>query len=166
MPTRAASGSPAGVSSPRQRLDQREPGPDRPLGLVLVRLRPAEIGEHAVAHVLGDVTRPALDHLGAAFLIGADHLAHVLGIEPRRQRGRADQIAEHHRQLAALGCRVARGAASVRAVRAVGASTLSAAMASSSLRRWPTEVTPRRQVLGGQPRQHLGVDVVGAERLG
>ena len=29
--------------------------------------------------------------------------AHVLGIEPRRQRGRADEIAEHHRELPALG---------------------------------------------------------------
>ena len=70
-----------------------------PARLVLVRLRPAEIGEHAVAHVLGDVAAPALDHLGAAALIGADHRAHVLGIEPRRQRGRAHQIAEQHRQL-------------------------------------------------------------------
>ena len=68
MPTRAASGS------PRRRLPtradaasiERQPGPDRPLGVVLVRLRPAEIGEHAVAHVLGDVAAPALDHLGAA----------------------------------------------------------------------------------------------------
>ena len=36
-------------------------------------------------------------------MIGADDLPHVLGIEPRRQRGRADEIAEHHRELAALG---------------------------------------------------------------
>ena len=32
-----------------------EPGAHRPLGIVLVRLRPAEIGQHAVAHELGDV---------------------------------------------------------------------------------------------------------------
>ena len=41
--------------------------------------------------------------IGAATVIGADDLAHVLGIEPRRQRGRADEVAEHHRELAALG---------------------------------------------------------------
>ena len=103
MPTRAASGSPAGVSSSASASIDREPGPDRPLGLVLVRLRPAEIGEHAVAHVLGDVPAPALDHLGAGVLIGADHRAHVLGIEPRRQLGRAHQVAEQHRQLPPLG---------------------------------------------------------------
>jgi hypothetical protein len=33
----------------------------------------------------------------------ADQIAHILGIEPRRQRSRADEIAEHHRQLTALG---------------------------------------------------------------
>ena len=38
----------------RRGLDDREPGPDRALGVMLVRLRIAEIGEHAVAHVFGD----------------------------------------------------------------------------------------------------------------
>ena len=105
MPTLAASGSPAGVSSPASASIERKPGPDRPLGLVLVRLRPAEIGEHAIAHVFGDVPAPALDHLGAALLIGADDATHVLGIEPRGQLGRADQIDEHHGQLPPLGFR-------------------------------------------------------------
>ena len=36
-------------------------------------------------------------------LVGADHLPHVLGIEPRRKLGRAHQIDEHHRQLPPLG---------------------------------------------------------------
>ena len=52
---------------PADRLDQSEPSSHRPLGVVLVRLRPAEVGEHAVAHVLGDMAVPAVDHLGAAF---------------------------------------------------------------------------------------------------
>jgi hypothetical protein len=34
---------------------------------------------------------------------GADDLAQILGVEPRRQRRRADQIAEHHRQLPPFG---------------------------------------------------------------
>ena len=105
MPTRAASGC-ARWRPPARRIsacNAASSGPHRPLGLVLVRLRPAEIGEHAVAHVLGDVAAPALDHLGAAVLIRADHLAHVLGIEPRRKLGRADQVDEQHRQLPPLG---------------------------------------------------------------
>ena len=35
-------------------------------------------------------------------VIGRDDAAHVLGIEPRRDRGRADKVAEHHGELAAL----------------------------------------------------------------
>jgi hypothetical protein len=66
-------------------------------------LRPAEIGEHAVAHELRDMALEAPDLARYSVLIGADHLAHVLGIELRRQRGRPHQIAEHHRQLPSLG---------------------------------------------------------------
>jgi hypothetical protein len=36
-------------------------------------------------------------------MIPGDDLAQILGIESRRQRGRADQIAKHHRQLAPFG---------------------------------------------------------------
>ena len=39
----------------------------------------------------------------AAAVVGADDLAHVLGVEPSRERGRADEVAEHDRELAALG---------------------------------------------------------------
>jgi hypothetical protein len=64
-------------------VSQLQPRPDRALGVVLVRLGPTEIGEHAVAHVLGDVAAPALDHLGAGAMIRSDHLPHVFGVEPR-----------------------------------------------------------------------------------
>ena len=82
-----------------------EAGPDRALGLVLVRPGPAEIGEHAVAHELGDVALEARDLARDGVLVGADDLAHLLGIEPARERGRADQVDEHHRQLPPLGLR-------------------------------------------------------------
>jgi len=36
-------------------------------------------------------------------VIPGDDLAQILGIEPRREFGRANQIAEHHRQLPSLG---------------------------------------------------------------
>jgi hypothetical protein len=49
-------------------------GAHRPLGLVFVRLRPAEVRQHAVAHVFRDMPAPTLDHLGAAPLVGTDHL--------------------------------------------------------------------------------------------
>ena len=36
-------------------------------------------------------------------VIGADHCPQILRIEPRRNRRRADQVAEHHRRLPPLG---------------------------------------------------------------
>ena len=86
----------------RDRLDQLEAGAHRPLGVALVGLRIAEVGEHAVAHVLGEMALEALDHRGAAALIGGDHRPHVLGVEHRRERGRVDQVAEQDGELAAL----------------------------------------------------------------
>jgi hypothetical protein len=88
---------------PGHRLDQRQPGPNRPLGVVLVGPRIAEIGEYPVAHVLGDKTAGALDDRGNAAVVGADDRAQILRVEPGRQRRRADEIAEHHRELPPLG---------------------------------------------------------------
>ena len=45
------------------------------------------------------------DRSGSGVEIGADQVAPLLGIELRGDRGRADQIAEHHREIAAFaGC--------------------------------------------------------------
>jgi len=87
----------------RHRRFYFEPGPHRPLGVVLVRPRIAEIGQHPVAHKLGDKAVIARDDAGNGVLIGADLFAQFLGVEPRRQGRRADKIAEHHRQLPPLG---------------------------------------------------------------
>ena len=81
IPTRAASGWPAGRRESGHRLDDREPGAHRPLGVVLMRLRPAEIGQHAVAHELGDVALEARDPPAQRVLVGAHDVAHVLGVE-------------------------------------------------------------------------------------
>jgi hypothetical protein len=67
-----------------------------------MRLRVAEIDEHAVSHVFGDIAAEAGDGVGDGAMISADDLAQILGIEPRRERGRADQVAEHHRELTPL----------------------------------------------------------------
>ncbi len=82
--------------------DDVEAGAHRPLGIVFVGLRIAEVNQHAVAHVFGDETVEAAHCLGDRPVIGADHLAQLFEVEPRRQRRRADQVAEHHRQLPAL----------------------------------------------------------------
>jgi hypothetical protein len=87
----------------RRGPDDGEPSPHGALGVVFVRLRITEIGEHAVAHIFGDEAAVALDRRRAAAMIAPDDLAHVLGIEPRRKRRRTDEVAEHHSEMTALG---------------------------------------------------------------
>ena len=85
------------------RLDHRQPGAHRPLGIVLMRPRIAEIDQHPVAHVLGDKAVEAADRIGDGAVVVADQLAQILRVKTRRERGRADEVAEHHRQLPAFG---------------------------------------------------------------
>jgi hypothetical protein len=80
-----------------------QPGPHRPLGVVLMRPRITEIGQHPVTHVFRDEPVIARDDAGNGVLIGADLLAQFLGVEPHRQGRRADEITKHHRQLPPLG---------------------------------------------------------------
>ena len=98
---------------PADRFDHRESGVHRPLGIVLMRLRISEIDQHAVAHIFGDKAVKAADRLGDSAVVVPDQLAQILGVMTGRERGRADKVAEHHRQLSAFGidlCRCTRRA--------------------------------------------------------
>src|SRR5262244_2902594 len=66
----------------RNRLDKIEPRANGALGVVLMRLGIAEIGEYAVAHVFCDETTIALDQFRAAAVISADDAPQVFGVEP------------------------------------------------------------------------------------
>ena len=70
---------------PRDRLDQRQRGAYGILGVGLVGFRIAEIDQHTVAHIFGDIAAEPRDDLGCAFVIGRDHLAQVFRIEPGRK---------------------------------------------------------------------------------
>ena len=59
----------------RRRLNQFQASAHRSLGIFLVCLRIAEIGEYAVAHISRDETPGFRDDLGATALIGADDLS-------------------------------------------------------------------------------------------
>ncbi len=74
----------------------------RALGVVLVSRRISEVGQNAVTHVPGHVAAELPDPLRADILVGPIDLAHVLGVERLREGRRADHVAEHHRELAAL----------------------------------------------------------------
>ena len=74
----------------------------RALGVVLMRHRIAEQRHQPVAELLGDMAAHLVDRRRSGVEIGADEVAPLLGIELRGNAGRADQIAEHHREIAAL----------------------------------------------------------------
>jgi hypothetical protein len=135
---------------------------------VLVRPRIAEIGEDAIAHVLCDKPAGALDYRGSAAVIGADHRPQILRVEPRRQRRRADQIAEQHGQLPPLG--LGGGyCGRYRRRGKLGGGRWQSAFAKCGDRLEQLQARTERQAeplqMGfGQLRQHLGVDLVLAER--
>jgi hypothetical protein len=83
--------------------DHVEPGSHGALGVILVRARIAEIGQHSITHEPGDAAVVTGNNLRAGGSIGADHFPHVLRIKARREFGRAHQIAEHHGKVAPLG---------------------------------------------------------------
>ena len=66
---------------PADGLGDRQARPHGALGLVLVRPGPAEVGQHAVAHQLGDVPVEARDLARDRVLVGAQDLAHLLRVE-------------------------------------------------------------------------------------
>ena len=76
---------------------------DRPRRVVLMRAGKAKVSQDPVAEEFRDETVVARQHARAGVLIGVDDLAHVLGIEPRRERRRSDEVAEHDSELAPVG---------------------------------------------------------------
>src|SRR5262249_7192333 len=72
---------------------------------VLMRLGIAKVDEQAIAQVLCYVAIERLERRHSGLLVGAHHDAVVFRIKPLGESRRVDQIAEHHRELAAFGLR-------------------------------------------------------------
>ena len=87
----------------------RERRPHRAFGVVLLRMRIAEERHQPIAEPLQHMpAKPG--HRGGGFVeIGVDEAAPVLRVEPRRERRRTDEVAEHDRDRAALGQSRSRG---------------------------------------------------------
>src|ERR1700730_17645790 len=86
----------------RYGIEDGQAGAGSALGVVVVRFRIAEIGHHAVAKVLRDMPAEALDCLRRGVMVVGDDLAPLFRIEMAGYLGRADQIAEKHRQMPPL----------------------------------------------------------------
>ena len=161
-----------GRAQPSDGLEGGQAGEDRPLGVVLVRPGPTEVGKDAIAHELRDVPPEARDRARHRVLVGAEHLPHLLGVEPRRERGGGDQVGEHDRELPPLGASgpvggwlrwggARRGGGCSRVARAQGGDRVE--QLAPVANRGHAEAD---QVVRREPGQQLGVDVVVAERRG
>jgi hypothetical protein len=75
-------------------IEDFQPCPHGPLGVVLVRLRIAEIDQQAIPQVLRDVAVKALDHVGTGGLIGAYDLAIVFQVELSGEGSRVHEVAK------------------------------------------------------------------------
>ena len=134
-----------------------------------MRLWVAEINEHAVAHVSGDEAIEFGDDFGNGAVIGADDLTQIFGIEPRGELGRADQIAEHHCQLAAFRLFGAKRPRRCRGRRRIGRGRGSNPAQSGNCSEQFAAVAPEHnpevlQVLCREFGQYLPIDLVVAER--
>ena len=85
------------------RLQDAQPRPHRPLGVILVRQGIAKVAQQPITKILRDMPLETRDHFGPGVLIGAHHLAPRFGVELTGQRGRVHQITEQHGELAPFG---------------------------------------------------------------
>ena len=100
---RSAAAGVLAVEFGKRALD-RQRRPCRTLCVVLMGQRIAEQREDAVAELFCDMATHLCDRGTSDIEIGADEVAPLLGIELRGNASRPDQVAEHHRQIAALPC--------------------------------------------------------------
>ena len=85
-----------GLVQLRDRFQDPEPGPNGPLGIVLVRHGSATDGHDRVTDELFDRGAVALDLLTQAGMVGTDAGAHVLRVLLFGRGGEADQVAKEH----------------------------------------------------------------------
>jgi hypothetical protein len=84
------------------RADHRQPGANGTLRVVFMRRRIAETDQDAVADQARDRSAEMLHFRRHGPVIGRDQRAKILRIEPRGERRRANEIAEHNGHLPAL----------------------------------------------------------------
>jgi hypothetical protein len=85
------------------RYNQRQPGANRTLRIILMRGRIAEIDQHAIAEVACDKAAKTPHLCRHLAVISGNHCPQILGIELRRECGRADEVAEPDGHMPALG---------------------------------------------------------------
>jgi hypothetical protein len=84
-------------------LDNPEPDPHGPCGIIFMGRRIAEVHEEPITEVLSDMAVKALDYLRTGLLIRPNYLAEFFGIQLSREGSGAHQVTEQHGELAAFG---------------------------------------------------------------
>lgn len=87
----------------RYRAMNREAGADRSLSVIIVSLRPAKIGHHAIAEILSNMPLEANDRLSCSPMIAGERIAPFLRVKLCGKSGRGDEIAKENRQMPPLG---------------------------------------------------------------
>ena len=64
----------------REGVQQAQPRPDRPLGVIFMRHRIAKIAQHAVAQVLRHIAVKLVNHLGTDLVVGMQHLSIIFRV--------------------------------------------------------------------------------------
>ena len=105
IPMRAASGAPAPADIAADGRSDREAGSNGSLGRVFARLRPAEIGQHAITQELRDVALQPRNLPRHRVLVSAHDVAQLFRIDPSAEIDRSDKIHEHDCELTTLGRR-------------------------------------------------------------
>ena len=83
-------------------MQQAEPRPPGPLGVVVMRHGIAEVHEQAIAEVLRDIAVKAVDHCRTGLVIRLHDRAQVFRVQAARQLGGVHQITEHDREMPAF----------------------------------------------------------------
>jgi len=163
-----------------QRALDRQRRTRRTLSVVLLRHRISEQRHQPVAELLGDVAAHLRHRRRGGIEIRPDQVAPLLGIELRRNAGRIHQIAEHHREIAALtdsfdrngdwGRHHSDGDRRRHDGRRRRCRRRCAAQFGDRLQQLLAMAERRDadvlEIVAGQPTQQVAVDVVGAENLG
>jgi hypothetical protein len=63
----------------------------------------AEVDQHPITQILGDMSVQLLDHLRTGGLVGPHYIQELFRVKVGREGGRIHQIAKQHRELAAFG---------------------------------------------------------------
>ena len=145
------------------RVHELERGPDRALGVVLVRGRRAPHGHDRVADELLDHAAVAVDDLAREVEVAGQRLAHELRVAFLGERREADEVGEQHRDEPPFRDRPRLGT-----VPAAGASAGFDASRAGAPASWPTHggVAEGRAAVAAEPLSRLGDRAAGRAARG